>query len=234
MLETFYILLSLVMLTILLGGYYQALRNYYPANAAVGKKMLPLIILLVAWGGYTFWLSKSEILYDLSLPPRFPLLVFFPLIIIYTVFYIKNKNNPFIQSIPLKWTTYFQSFRILVELLLLFTFYKGIIPWEATFEGYNYDVLMGVSAPLVAYFLIHKGANKKLLYAWNILGILMVLFVGFIIGTSFYQPQIWGSETPIVKTAFLTMPYFLIPCFLAPLAIFIHVVSLCQLRKNTP
>ena len=67
---------------------------------------------------------------------------------------------------------------------------------------------------------------------WNILGIIMVGIVGFVIATSTYFPSIWGSEAPLVSLDFFRYPYILIPGFLAPTAIFIHVVSLIQLRKT--
>ena len=116
-------------------------------------------------------------------------------------------------------------------MLLLYTFYAGIIPQSATFEGLNFDVLMGISAPFVAYFLVQQNASRGVLYLWNILGIAMVLFVGYIIASSMYFPQTWGSEVPIVSMKFIEMPYLLLAGFLAPLAIFMHIVSLIQLRK---
>lgn len=194
--------------------------------------MLVLVAFLAGWFLYLFLLSSNEVLFDLSLPPRF-LLILIPLFLFTILFYIKNKDNQFIQSIPLKWTTLYQTFRVAVELLLLYTFYKGLIPEQATFEGLNFDVIMGATAPLVAFFMIqeHK-KNSALVYAWNIIGIFMVLFVAIIIATSLYQPQLWGAESPLVKTEFLALPYLLIAGFLAPSAIFMHVIALIQLRRK--
>ena len=147
-------------------------------------------------------------------------------------FYRASKNSSVIKAIPNTWPVYFQSFRIIVELILLYTFYAGIIPESATFEGLNFDVLMGGAAPFVAYHLVRQNKSKNLLYFWNFLGIGMVLFVGYIIASSIYFPQTWGSDVPLVDMKFIEMPYLLLAGFLAPLAIFMHVVSLIQLRSN--
>jgi hypothetical protein len=121
---------------------------------------------------------------------------------------------------------------MVVELLLLYTFYAGIIPKAATLEGLNFDVLMGISAPFVAYFVVRKNGSRAIQYLWNLLGIGMVLFVAFIIASSLYFPKIWGSEIPLVSLKFVEMPYILLAGFLAPMAIFMHVLALAQLRRE--
>lgn len=195
------------------------------------KKFMIATSFVFGWIVYLSIMSFTGILKELSLPPKFPLLIFLPLVIGFLIFYRKSRDSPAIKAIPDVWPVYFQSFRVVVELLLLYTFYAGIIPQSATFEGLNFDVLMGVSAPFVAYFLVRQNASKGVLYLWNILGIGMVLFVGYIIASSIYFPQNWGSEVPIVSMKFIEMPYLLLAGFLAPLAIFMHIVSLMQLRK---
>ncbi len=195
------------------------------------KKFIMAAGFVFGWIAYLSIISLTGILKDLSLPPKFPLLIFLPLLIGFFVFYRKAKNSPVIKAIPDVWPVYFQSFRIVVELILLSTFYAGIIPKSATFEGLNFDILMGISAPFVAYFFVRENASKGVLYLWNILGVGMVLFVGYIIASSMYFPETWGSEIPIVDMKFIEIPYLLLAGFLAPLAIFMHIVSLIQLRK---
>jgi hypothetical protein len=112
----------------------------------------------------------------------------------------------------------------------LYTCYKGITPETASFEGINFDVLMGITAPIIGYFVVRK-KHYFLAKTWNVLGIIMVGILGFVIATSTYFPSIWASELPLVDLSFFTYPYILIPAFLAPSAIFIHVVALIQLRK---
>lgn len=232
MLEFGYIGLSVLMSLIIIFGYRNALIKDANQTKKQNKKLGILIFSLVSWFGYLFILSSQEILFDLSFPPKIPILIFIPIIIATIIFYFKNKNKTILQHIPKSYPVYYQTFRIFVEIILLFTFYKNIIPKAATFEGLNFDIIMGISAPFMGYFVFQKQIKYPFLAkAWNILGILMVLFVFFIIATGFYQPQLWNSETPTVSMEFIQLPYLLIAGFLAPSAIFMHILSLMQLRK---
>lgn len=229
MLSIFYYVLSLIMVILLVWTVYQIQkkRGLKPTTA-----IQYLMLILVIWFSYLFNLSLSGFLTELQLPPRLPLFIFLPFAIFSIIFYRRAVKSTWIKHIPLHWLAFPQAFRILVEILLLYTFYAQIIPKEATFEGLNFDVLMGISAPFVGYYLL-KNPNPSMKFAtfWNILGILMILFVAFIIGSSFYNPQIWGHDTMMVSTDFVKFPYLLVAGFLAPLGIFMHIISLAKIKS---
>ena len=232
MVELSYFLLSGALLTLMVIGYRKAGVKAMISNTEINKGSVLMLGLATIWFVYLFVVEKSGLILDKSLPPKLPLLVVLPFAIFTIIFYRKNKTNKALEAMPKSWLVYLQSFRILVEIIILYTFKKGIMPESASFEGYNFDIIMGISAPFVAYF-IFKGDVKNILLAkvWNVLGIVMILIVATIIVTSYYQPQLWGSETPLVADEFFSYPYLLLPAFLAPMGIFFHVVSLLQLRK---
>lgn len=231
MLPIIYIVFTIIVILIILLAYRKILHKMAISARERTKRFMVATGFVLGWLAYLFIISLTGILKDLNLPPKFPLLIFLPLLIGFVIFYRTSKDSSVIKAIPDTWPVYFQSFRIIVELILLYTFYAGIIPESATFEGLNFDILMGLSAPFVAYILVLRNGSKPLLYLWNILGIVMVVFVGYIIASSMYFPQTWGSEVPLVSVKFIEMPYLLLAGFLAPLAIFMHLVSLIQLRK---
>ncbi len=226
-----YILLSALITLIFLFGYRSVLRSTALTTSERSRKILIAALVIFLWLAYLTILSQTGILRDLNLPPKFPLLVFLPLVIGMIVFYNRKKNSAILHSIPRSWPIYFQSFRIAVEVLILLTYFEGILPQSATFEGYNFDVVMGLSAPIMGMYVTKHPHRKAIQYVWNILGICMVLFVAFIVASSIYFPIIWNSETPLVDLRFLEMPYLLLAGYLAPMAIFVHVLSLTQLRK---
>jgi len=233
MIELSYFLLSGTLLTLMVIGYRKAGIKAMLSNTEVNKGSMLMLGLATIWLVYLFIVEKSGLILDKSLPPKLPLLIVLPFAIFTVIFYRKNKTNKALEAMPKSWLVYLQSFRIVVEIIILYTFKKGIMPESASFEGYNFDIMMGISAPFVAYFLFKDGIKNMLLAkAWNILGIVMILIVATIIVTSYYQPQLWGSETPLVADEFFSYPYILLPAFLAPLGIFFHVVSLLQLRKK--
>lgn len=233
MLELGYIGLTIIMLVMMVIIYYKSVKNSISNPKIQKKRIYQLLGGLGIYLLYLTVLSTTGILLVEGLPPRFIVFLLVPLAIFFGWFYYKNKEDKVLHAMSQTHFVYPQSFRILVEILLLYTFYKGIIPKTATFEGLNYDIIMGISAPFMGYFIFSKKERYTLFKkAWNILGIIMILFVAFIIGTSFYLPQIWGSDQALVEPSFLTLPYLLIAGFLAPLGIFMHVLSLIQLRST--
>jgi hypothetical protein len=233
-LEVSYILLSATLLALVVIGYRKAGIKAGLARTQINKSSLYIIGSAALWFTYLLVLEKSGLILDKSLPPKLPVLIVLPFTIFTILFYRKNKENQVLKAMPVSWLVYIQSFRIVVEIIILYTFIAGVLPKSASFEGYNFDVMMGLAAPFVGYFLFKNGVkNLMLARIWNVFGIVMILFVAAVIVTSYYQPlNIWGSETTLVQDKFFSYPYLLLPAFLAPMGIFFHVVSMLQLRRN--
>lgn len=232
MLGLSYIILSAVLLGFVVVGYRRAGLKAKLDTREINQASLIIIGMSAGWFLYLFAIQKSGLILDKSLPPKLPFLIVLPFTVFTIIFYRKNKENKVLKAMPLSWLVYIQSFRIIVEIIILYTFLAGVLPKSASFEGYNFDVTMGLAAPFVGYFLFKNGVKNLLLArTWNVFGILMILFVALIIVTSYYQPALWGSDTRLVKDDFFSFPYLLLPAFLAPMGIFFHVVSLLQLRK---
>jgi hypothetical protein len=228
-----YFLLSGALLTLMILGYRKAGKKAALTATDINKGTLRMLGLATIWLVYLFVLQKSELILDKSLPPKLPFLIFVPFIIFTIIFSRNSKSNQALIAMPKSWLVYLQSFRIIVEVIILYTFFEGVIPQSASFEGYNFDVVMGITAPFVAYFLFKDGVKNLLLArVWNVFGIIMILFVAMIIVTSYYQPSLWGSKVVLVKDEFFSYPYILLPAFLAPMGILFHVVSLLQLQTK--
>ena len=234
MIGTSYFILSVVLLALMTLGYRKAGIKAQLSAKKLNKGSFTILGLATIWFVYLFAVQKSGLILDKSFPPKLPLLFVLPFAIFTVIFYRKNKENKVLKAMPVSWLVYIQSFRVIVEIIILYTFLAGIIPQSASFEGYNFDIVMGIAAPFVGYFLFRNGVKSIVLARiWNALGILMILLVATVIVTSYYQPlNLWRSETILVKDEFFSYPYLLLPAFLAPMGIFFHVVSLLQLRKK--
>lgn len=83
------------------------------------------------------------------IPPRtfaFGPLPFFALTIAYLIFCRK-----FLAGMPLTILTWIHVIRIPVEIVLLWLFQNRLVPVEMTFEGRNFDILSGITAPIVTF-----------------------------------------------------------------------------------
>ena len=164
-----------------------------------------------------------------AFPPKIILFGILPtILVIITLFYSRN-GKLFIDSLPLKNLTFINVVRILVEFVLYGLFIYQVIPELMTFEGRNFDILAGISAPFVAYFGFTKQKmNKKILLIWNF------ICLGLLINIIIYA--ILSAPSPFQKFAFdqaniaiLNFPFSWLPTFIVPIVLLGHFVSIRQL-----
>jgi hypothetical protein len=169
-----------------------------------------------------------------SLPPRFLFLVGPPLLIILFLFLTKDGRR-LIDSFDPKWLTYLHTVRIPVEMVLLWLFIYKMVPQLMTFEGRNFDILSGLSAPFVAYLGYRKKTlSRNTLLAWNF--ICLALLFNIVINAVLSVPtpfQKFGFEQPNIGV--LYFPFIWLPCFIVPAVLLSHLVCIRKLLKlNAP
>jgi hypothetical protein len=114
-----------------------------------------------------------------------------------------------------------------VELALFALHASGHAPVQITFAGRNFDVLVGLSAPLVAWLLATERIGAKGAVAWNLLGLAVLAnTVGTLASSTSGPLHLDWPGAPF--TAITTWPIVWLPAFLMPTAVFLHVVSLQQ------
>ncbi|MBP7808449.1 MAG: hypothetical protein KA163_04095 [Bacteroidia bacterium] len=209
--------------------FYWSVKN----SAATAIKSLGTKILL----GGIIWLAIQALLafnsvYNSntdSLPPKIVVFGLFPIILLIVLLFITKKGKQFIDSLPLVNTTYIHIVRIPVEIVLFWLFVNEKVPEIMTFEGRNFDILSGISAPLIAYFGFTKGKlKKKLILIWNLicLGLLFNIVIHAVLAAPFPFQQI-AFDQPNV--AVLNFPFVWLPTFIVPVVLFAHLVSIRQL-----
>jgi hypothetical protein len=232
MLQFGYIALTVLMISIILLGYFRTLQKTTTIELS-RKRTLKVGIGLLLWILYTSIIAKTGFLQDYSLPPRFPILLIIPAFTFTGFFLYKHRNSSVIKNIPTSWLVYYQSFRILIESLFVASVAKGLLQPEVTFEGYNYDILFGLSALIIGFLAFNKKViSGKGLLLWNYLGLAVIAFIIFLFTTTTYAPELWGSTETLATKEMVTFPFVFVPAFLMPSAIFMHVVSIIQLRKK--
>jgi hypothetical protein len=222
-------LLTLICVPVILTGLNVALKRTRWDKSRRQRIFLRTIVLVIIWTALLIILSYKGFFADFSkLPPRPALAVLIPLPFVILIAFSK-KGTQFLQSVPPHWLVYMQSFRIVVELLLLFAFIAGKLPVQMTFEGRNFDVITGVLALPVGYLLMKKKTYaKKLSVAFNIVGILLLLNILVIAVLSMPTPLRYFMNEPS-NTLVAQFPFILLPGVLVPIAYTMHIFSLRQL-----
>jgi len=225
-----YITLTLVTIIFLLIIGFKAINS---TSTNPKKDKIILIFGLAIWHLFILLLSSTKLLQSYDFPPRFAIAFIIPSFIFTGIFLYKSRNKKWIHEIPEQWIVYFQSFRIVVETLFVFSVAQGILNYHVTIEGYNFDMIFAFTAPIVAYVVYSKKAfSKKIVLIWNYVGLGVLASVIFLFITVVYKPQIYGSELPLLPLEALTYPYVLIAGFLMPVAVFLHILSIVQLKTK--
>ncbi len=196
-------------------------------------RSLKVLVFLLFWTFVQSVLAWQGVFQDATLmPPRIMIFGVLPALIIIALNFLTVRGRAFIDSINLKTLTYFHTIRVPVEIVLFLLCMQEIVSVYMTFEGTNFDILSGLSAPIVAYFAFRHGpVRKRLLVWWNVVCLLLLLNVVITAILALPTPfQIVSPEQPNV--AVLYFPYSLLPTVIVPLVLFAHLVALRRLNKN--
>jgi len=196
-------------------------------KAANGSKAALLIlwvwIIIQTVLGLTRFYTKTT-----TIPPRILFLVVPALILIVSLF-LTNTGKQFIDNLNIKYLTVLHVVRIPVEVVLFWLFLNKTIPQLMTFEGRNFDIAAGITAPIVYYFgMVKNTFNKKIMLVWNFicLGLLLNIVVNAALSTPSAVQQ-FAFDQPNI--AILYFPINLLPAVVVPLVLLSHLAAIRQL-----
>ena len=192
------------------------------------------------WLGLTAGLALGGVLeFSEGRLPREPILPL-TMIIIYTLLNLTGTFRRLIAVLPTWQPVAIQFFRTGVELAFWRMYQEGIAPVQMSFEGRNFDLLVGLTAPILAAGIALRWLGPRVVIAWNFFALAGVGNAIFTSATSIPGPLRlnWPGEP---FTGIAEWPVVWIPAFLAPTAIFLSVVSIRQAiaglsgkRQSTP
>ncbi len=205
---------------------------YYAILTAAGPKSnIPLfaITFMAVWIFVTSLMTINGFFQDYeAMPPRLIMMVLILVIFIVSLFLIPATRN-FLNQMPITTLTYIHIIRVPVEIVLWWLFINGVVAESMTFEGVNFDILSGISAPFAGLFLVGlKSKSNIAAIIWNLLalGLLVNIVARAILATPyFYDPAVYDQP----NIAVFYFPYVLLPLFVVPAVLFSHLVSLYQL-----
>lgn len=200
--------------------------RYLPRNYKI-----PAIVVLAVWLAYGGIIGYTGVMANAStLPPG----LFYMLapIIMLAVFMARSRVGETVAlSFPLWLLMGMESFRLVVEIFLHQLWMDGQLPKMLTYQGANFDILIGISAPIVAWFLISRRISNLTALVWNVIGIAMLGNVAVrAVLTSPGPLHFISTEVPNVAIG--TFPFTYIPGLMVPLALMLHVLSIRALRLH--
>ncbi len=217
LLSNLFLLLAGLMAIVVIGIFFRYLE---------GRVRTTSIAIFVAWLLYAGALGHKGIIAS-RVPPG-PALLLIPVVLFMAIFLVRHPGvREFASKIPAGLLIGLQGFRVFVEIALHELYQNQLVPRMLTFEGANFDILVGLSAPLVAWLYTSLRINDSVVRLWSIAGI--ALLANVIIRSLLTFAGILQTETPNVGIGIF--PFTFLPGFLAPLAMYLHVMLLRSLPR---
>lgn len=159
--------------------------------------------------------------------------IFLPILVGGFLIWRSPSARRIIDAVPQQWIVGVQAYRALgVIFLILYATGKlpGLFAWPVGLG----DLLVGVLAPVVALAYVRlPRANAGLVSLWNIFGLVdlvVAITTGFV--TSPSPLQIFAFDQP--NELITVFPLVLIPVFLVPVSVLLHLISLSKLNQPSP
>lgn len=196
------------------------------ACARLGRRAgVVAALALPAWLGLTAALAAAGALSDFAaVPPRaVPLIVAGNLAAVAVA--LSPLGRGLAAATPVAWLIGFQVFRVGVELVLAMLYHAGVVPVQMTFEGRNWDILVGLTAAPVAWLAASGRLGRPWLIAWNLAGLGLLANIVVISVLSMPTALRAFPDGP-ANTFIATAPYIWLPTLLVPAALGGHLLAL--------
>ncbi|GAB3887865.1 hypothetical protein [Spirosoma agri] len=215
-----------VITTLTLGGFLLAVHRSSP------KLARPVLLGLLLWLTLLGVLASQDFFTTLNTVPTRLMLGLLPPLLFISGLFMSAGGRRFVDALPLATLTYLNSVRVFVELVLFGLYVHHQVPELMTFEGRNFDILAGLTAPIIAYFSFNRPTlSKRWLFIWNVMALLLLLNIVTNAILSAPLPfQQFSFEQPNV--GILKFPFIWLPGFVVPVVLFGHFVSLRRLSQS--
>jgi hypothetical protein len=200
--------------------------------ARSGPRSSLVLGLLVCWSllqaavGLTGFYTVTDVL-----PPRFLLLIGPPLVLVFILF-LTPRGRAYLDALDPAKLILLHAIRIPVELTLYGLFLYKAVPELMTFTGRNFDILAGISAPVVYYFgYLRTAMTRRWLLFWNVvcLALLFNIVSIAILAAPLPFQQLAFDQPNIAVTH---VPYVWLPGSIVPLVLLAHLASIRKLVRK--
>lgn len=226
-----FLLLTIIYLALFVREFAKGLRLTGWEEGRKKSFLVKLIVSIVVWAGFVSAWSLSGKMADFAIfPLNLAPVIAIPIVV--AIFFIASSGTrEVLNHIPPANIIRLQSFRFVVEVFLWMLFISNLLPVQMTFEGRNFDILAGFTAPVIAVLVSKGRISRTGVIIWNLL--CLALLLNIVITAILSTPSPWrvfmNEPANYIVTYF---PISFLPGFLVPLAYYLHFLSLRQMMKR--
>jgi hypothetical protein len=185
---------------------------------------------VLAWMALSAALAESGVLARNDLRPPPLALAMLTFVLSGLLLGLSRIGTTFITGLPLAWLVGAQAFRLPLEIVMHQAAREGVMPVEMSYAGYNFDIVSGATALLIAWQLRKGRATARLVLAWNVLGSVLLAVIITIAVLASPLIRAFGDDPAHVNTWIAHFPFIWLGTVLVASAVFGHVVVFRALR----
>ena len=164
---------------------------------------------------------------DLRPPPFAALPV--ALVVLSALMAFTRFGTRLVRGLPLSALIGVQAFRFPLELLMHRAYSEGVMPYQMSYSGWNFDIITGLTALPVAW-AIHRGiGGRRLATAWNVMGSLLLLNIVVIAMVSTPIVGMFGAD--LLNTWVMFPPFVWLPAVMVLMAMTGHLLIARALKR---
>jgi hypothetical protein len=184
-----------------------------------------------AWLAATLALAASGRLSFTSRPPTAGVLIAASVVLAFVVG-TSRLGSRLATGIPLAALVGVQAFRFPLELMLHRAYREGLMPVQMSYSGFNFDILTGLSAIVVALYVAKRPDAIAVVRVWNAAGIVLLANILTIAVLSTPTPiRVFHNEPANEWIAHA--PWVWLPSVFVVAAIIGHIVVFRRIRYES-
>jgi hypothetical protein len=182
-----------------------------------------------AWMALTWSAATSGILQNWnSTPPPFALIVL-GVIVVSLALSFSAVGTRIAEQIPIWVLVAVQGFRLPLEIAMHALVARGIMPVQMSYSGRNLDILTGITAVVVAALVATGYGGRRLVGAWNVLGLALLINVVTVAIVSTPPIRFFGDGQIVTFVTYA--PFVWLPAVMVVAALAGHLLIFRALRR---
>jgi hypothetical protein len=201
-----FVIIPVLLVAALLVGVAYASRNLHEPHAVRRRAVVGTAAGAALWLAATWIAAGRGVLREWDrTPPPFAFLV-----LSVTAVSVVIASGPYgrrlVTGLPLWILVGIQGFRLPLEVAMHTMYERGIMPQQMSYSGRNFDIVTGITALIVAALLRPGLIGRRVVLAWNVIGLALLLNVVIvaILGTPRFRYfgddalNVWITYPPFV------------------------------------
>lgn len=228
-----FVIIPLALVVALFWGVSHASHHLHDTKTVRLRALRLTCAVAAVWMVVTWAAAESGVLrqWDAT-PPPFALLVA-GIVGLAVAMAFTGYGTRIARGLPLWTLVAVQGFRLPLELAMHAMYERGVMPVQMSYSGRNFDIVTGGTALVVAWLVATGRGGRRLVLAWNVLGLILLVNVVTIAILSTPRFRYFGDDRLnvwITYPPFVWLPAVMV---LAALAGHLIVFRAVALRKHT-